>query len=133
VLGASSYPSKSANLDDHITIYSSIPDSILESVAHAGDVNGDGLDDVIIGDRVNRRAFVIYGSSTWNIGSVIILDDLNGEDGFQIVNDCPGFGASVSSAGKLNDDDYDDLIIGCEGHYYKAVVLLGMYFHFIDC
>ena len=83
------------------------------SLASAGDVNGDGYDDVIVGAfayldsaMVGRGAARIYfgGASMDSIFDVI----LTGEG----VND--HFGISVASAGDLNDDGYDDIIIGAE-------------------
>ena len=86
------------------------------SVASAGDVNGDGYSDVIIGayvydDGANTnegRAFVYHGgaaglSSTPNS----IPDDANQVGAF--------LGVSVASAGDVNGDGYSDVIIGAHG------------------
>ena len=93
------------------------------SVSSAGDVNGDGYDDLIIGARKadpngNSGAgetYVIYGgASAPGTGGVLDLSDLDGTNGF-ILNGFSPFdrsGISVSSAGDVNGDGYDDLIIG---------------------
>ena len=77
------------------------------SVSDAGDVNGDGTPDLIIGasfDRNNSRGFggarVLSGSD----GS--ILYTLDGDDSTD------RFGFSVSGAGDVNGDGRDDLIVG---------------------
>ena len=96
------------------------------SVSSAGDVNGDGYDDLIIGARRagpngNREAgesYVVYGgASAPGTGGVLDLSDLDGTNGF-ILNGIDLFdysGRSVSSAGDVNGDGYDDLIIGAYG------------------
>jgi len=77
------------------------------SVSAAGDVNNDGYGDVVVGaSQINSykgRAYVYYGSSAMdNVVDVI----LNGENMFDT------FGSSVSSAGDVNGDSFDDVIVG---------------------
>ena len=89
------------------------------SVASAGDVNGDGYDDIIIGasgaDPSSRTdagtSFVIYGGPTTN--TAIDLSSI-GTRGFAIIGAASGdnSGCSVASAGDVNNDGYSDVIIG---------------------
>jgi hypothetical protein len=86
------------------------------SVASAGDVNDDGYDDLIIGASdadTNGAAYVVFGAATGFTANVD-LSDMDGTDGFQIVGEVAydSFGFSVASAGDVNGDGYDDLIIG---------------------
>jgi hypothetical protein len=87
------------------------------SVAGAGDVNGDHFDDVIVGayaydksetETNTGRVFVFLGSEDGVVDTFCWT-----ADGDQ--NDCY-FGASVAGAGDVNDDDYDDVIIGAHGY-----------------
>lgn len=85
------------------------------SVSGAGDVNGDGLDDLIIGApyTANGSAYVVFGhDQPWN--ATLSVTDLNGTNGFRIVGaaEADTFGQSVSRAGDFNGDGVDDLAVG---------------------
>ncbi|MCT7958110.1 putative Ig domain-containing protein, partial [Laspinema palackyanum] len=85
------------------------------ALSNAGDINGDGLDDMIIGAQgANDEAgesYVIFGST--NLPPTLDLGTLNGTNGFTIsgINAGDLSGRSVSNAGDINGDGYDDLII----------------------
>jgi hypothetical protein len=91
------------------------------SVSSAGDVNGDGIDDLIIGatgvdpDNNSRAgsSYVVFGSDI-SLPNPFNLTTINGTNGF-IINGVAGndfLGVSVSSAGDINGDGIDDLILG---------------------
>ena len=89
------------------------------SVSNAGDVNGDGLDDLIIGalgdDPNGERSgasFVVYGKTS---GDVVELSDIQKSNGGFVINgvgEDDSSGWSVSGAGDVNGDGFADLIIG---------------------
>ena len=92
------------------------------SVASAGDVNGDGYDDIIIGayrsdsnGLDSGASYVVFGKGT-AFSADVDLGALNGSDGFRIdgVAEADYSGVSVASAGDINGDGYDDLIIGAD-------------------
>lgn len=106
---------------DGITIVGEFEfDQTGSSVSAAGDINGDGVDDLIIGARyaspvgsLSGRSYVIFGSASGLPGS-IELNALNGTNGFSL-NGEDSFdlaGESVSGAGDFNHDGRNDLIIG---------------------
>jgi VCBS repeat-containing protein len=94
------------------------------SLAPAGDVNGDGYDDFILGAVGNAAgggayagaAYVIYGGpNSAPAGGVLDLHTIAaGTAGFKIIgeNTADLAGCSVGSAGDINQDGYDDLIVG---------------------
>jgi len=79
-------------------------------VSSAGDVNGDGFEDIIIGAYQNDaagmdagRAYIYFGGSAIDSIPDVILTGEAAED---------VFGASVASAGDVNGDGFGDIIIG---------------------
>ncbi|MBY0335186.1 MAG: FG-GAP-like repeat-containing protein [Acetobacteraceae bacterium] len=95
-------------------------DSFGLSVAAAGDVNGDGYDDIIIGspgfDGAGADAggsYVIFGGPNVFTTNLTGAQTLNGTTGFRIQGPAGlGNGYSVSSAGDVNGDGFSDLIVG---------------------
>ena len=77
------------------------------SVSGAGDVNGDGRGDVIVGARRDDN----NGGAS---GSARVFSGSNGEVLFTFNGDSreDRFGNSVSGAGDVNSDGFDDLIVG---------------------
>ena len=103
------------------------------SVSSAGDFNNDGYDDIIIGAQgatpngySSGASYVVFGKVN-GFSGVMNLSDIvasNGRDGFRIdgesANDWSGY--SVSSAGDVNHDGYDDLIIGARSTWTSYVI-----------
>lgn len=93
------------------------------SVGAAGDVNGDGLDDFIVAksdsdsllaSRYNAgEAFVVFGRDD-GFGDGLDVTTLTEEQGFVIYGeDRQGYlGTPVSSAGDIDGDGLDDVIVG---------------------
>ncbi|MBN1781097.1 FG-GAP repeat protein [bacterium] len=94
------------------------------SVSNAGDVNNDGYDDVIVGANYyaseTGRAYIFFGGASMNSTADVILT------GESVDN---YFGCSVSDAGDVNNDNYDDVIVGAFEYlptkYGRAYVYYG--------
>ncbi|MFM7423054.1 MAG: integrin alpha, partial [Alphaproteobacteria bacterium] len=94
------------------------------SVASAGDINGDGFADLIIGAPYGDAAgnakgnagdsYVVFGKASGWGAAIDLATIAAGTGGFVIhgqdANDRSGF--SVASAGDINGDGFADLIIG---------------------
>lgn len=100
------------------------------SVRDAGDVNGDGIGDIVIGApfatrrgyRFTGESYVVFGRTTgfppvFDLRSLLPDSGGDGTAGFVL----PGFiqmsesSCAVSSAGDVNGDHIEDLIIGARG------------------
>ena len=80
-----------------------------------GDLNGDGVADLLIAARYNDTAGSNAGTVYVNFGPVSGEIDLSASDcAFtgESAGDEVGFGASVSNAGDINNDGYDDFLAG---------------------
>jgi Ca2+-binding RTX toxin-like protein len=96
-------------------------------MAHAGDVNGDGYGDFIVGAPFAGStdlgaAYVIFGGAQ-PLGTINV-SNLSPSIGFAITNAGSFTGFSVSSAGDVNGDGFADLLIGAPS-VGEAYVLFG--------
>ena len=97
-------------------------DGFGKSVSSAGDVNNDGFDDIIVGaDGYPGNAYIFYGG--------LIMDD-NIDLVLPGISTGSRFGCSVSSAGDVNNDGYDDVIVGASGNNTMGTLAGRAYIYF---
>ncbi len=83
------------------------------SVANAGDVNGDGYDDIIVSGFPSQSpqvspVYIYYGGEEMdNLPDVSLRNEDN----------AGSFGCSVAGAGDVNGDGYGDIIVGVHSSY----------------
>ncbi|MCC8996389.1 MAG: hypothetical protein LM517_04890 [Nitrosomonas sp.] len=90
-------------------------------LSNAGDVNGDGFDDIIIGGSVSSLAAsnLIFGKNT-PFSAIFDLSTLNGNNGFQVIQDVY-IAERAKTAGDFNGDGFDDLLF--PGAAFSTVAL----------
>lgn len=94
------------------------------TVGSAGDINDDGYADFFITATTEigefpqpQEAYIIFGKSDIGVNGSLSLSSLNGQNGFTI----PNMNGPISSAGDVNADGIEDLIIGNPNPYINPL------------
>jgi len=100
-----------------------VPNSFGGSAASAGDINGDGFGDIIIGSEVwdagtefaEGAAVVFLGGANGPVGN-----NPSNANALLEMNQAGATVNDVASAGDVNGDGFDDVLVG--SHFYRTVL-----------
>ncbi|MGH6960373.1 MAG: hypothetical protein ACREE7_07830, partial [Dongiaceae bacterium] len=113
-------PASLNGLNGFVIAGAAVGDNAGGQVANAGDVNGDGTDDLLVaasladpaGQADAGSVNVVYGTGA-GFGSLVDLAFLDGTSGFYVNGAAAGdFSGSVGVAGDFNGDGFDDIHVG---------------------
>ncbi|MEM9387459.1 MAG: integrin alpha [Pseudomonadota bacterium] len=94
-------------------------------VTGAGDLNADGVDDLLIGDSAQASGLILFGSPLLGEQSVVFVEQFDGLKGFRALSN-PGdqTGQAVSGGKDLNADGVADIILGAPDPFSQAVYVV---------
>ncbi len=85
------------------------PVSAAISTALYADLNGDGLDDVVVAVDGTNTGYVVYGKDDWSSTPTVNLESLNGSDGFKFTLDVSTTDYRFDALGDVNGDGFEDI------------------------
>jgi len=81
-------------------------------ISSAGDLNNDGIDDVLLGTARYGKGYILFGRRSWP--AEVELGRIKAGEGVELSGDADScIGGSLSGGGDVNGDGMDDVAIGC--------------------
>eukprot|EP00039_Didymoeca_costata_P030783 m.31330 g.31330 ORF g.31330 m.31330 type:complete len:541 (+) comp8305_c0_seq1:93-1715(+) len=126
VMGSNNLPSNMTEFSVEVKLKMSRDFSDDITVNAAGDINGDGYDDMMI-SHLGQAVYMVYGHADISDNSPILLEESDKVTVIVSPQSLPEtlFGSDVSPLGDFNGDGLDDVIIGTPREQPMSFILLG--------
>ena len=98
-------------------------------ISAAGDVNEDGIADVLVGAPYSSKVYLVFGRKVWP--ETVKLGRMKVGEGVMLVGTprtC--FGGALSGGGDVDGDGIDDIAVGCGAHRPDSFSEAGVYIVF---
>lgn len=127
IYGRSANYTESTDLSDVARFSGESTNDAAGSVSSVGDVNHDGYDDFLVGAQYNSEGGVDSGAAYLIYGKADDYSDTNLSSTVKFLGAIAGdkAGYTVSTAGDVNNDGYDDLLVSAEEASFTGKVYLG--------
>lgn len=89
-------------------------------IEDAGDINGDGLDDVLVGDHLDSAGGVVAGGAHIFFGPIEGELDITESDVWLVGADAYSYAGTTLASGDFDGDGNGDVAIGAPGHDYAT-------------